>query len=72
MKFFNVPVEVPDEEVLNLCSLYGKVEGEVGREKVTINNSKLGSFKLVSATRFVHMKINPGKKFNNYYWMETP
>ena len=72
MKFFNIPVEVSDKEFLNLCSLYGKVEGEVGREKVTINNSKLGSFKLVSATRFVHMKIDPGKKFTNYYWMEGP
>ena len=31
--FRNVPSYVPDEEILNLCSLYGEVEGEVKREK---------------------------------------
>ena len=70
--FRNVPIEIPDEEILNLCAVYGKVEGKVNRETVTIDNTKLGKVKLPSATRFVNMKLFPGKKFNNYYWMEGP
>ena len=72
IKFNNVPLEVPDEEILNLCSCYGKVEGKVGREQVQMNNAILGKIKVTSATRFVYMKLDPGKKFNNFYWMEGP
>ena len=32
--FKNVSSEVPDEEILNLCSYYGKVKGGVKRENV--------------------------------------
>ena len=70
--FRNVPIEIPDEEILNLCAVYRKVEGKVNRETVTIDNTKLGKVKLPSATRFVNMKLLPGKKFNNYYWVEGP
>ena len=45
IKFNNVPLEVPDEEILNLCSCYGKVEGKVGREQVQMNNAVLGKIK---------------------------
>ena len=61
IKFNNVPLEVPDEEILNLCSCYGKVEGKVGREQVQMNNAKLGKIKVTSATRFVYMKLYPGR-----------
>ena len=70
--FRNVLSEIPDEEILNLCAVYGKVECEVYRKKVTLHNSKLGKIKMNSATRYVSMKIDPGKKFYNYYWMEGP
>ena len=49
IKFNNVPLEVPDEEILNLCSCYGKVEGKVGREQVQMNNAVLGKIKVTSA-----------------------
>ena len=29
--FRNVPAYVPDEEIRNLCNIYGKVEGPVNR-----------------------------------------
>ena len=32
----------------------------------------MGKIKITSATRFGHMKLDPGKKFKNYYWLEGP
>ena len=69
--FRNVPLYIPDQEILNLCSVYGTVEGEVKREKVTMKTSS-GSFTLPSTTRFVMMRLRPGKFFHNFYWMEGP
>ena len=36
VSFKSVPNYVPDEEILNLCALYGDVEGKVSREKVSL------------------------------------
>ena len=38
--------------ILNLCEYYGKVEGGVRKEKVTLQNTHLGKVLLTSATRF--------------------
>ena len=70
--FRNVPLEIQDDELMNLCVIYGKVEGEIPREMVRMNCKKLGKVKLASSTRYVHMKLDPGKKFKNYYWKEGP
>ena len=70
--FRNVPSEVPDSQILHLCKFYGKPESEVIREKVKLKNKNLGNVSLTSAKRFVMMKLDPGKKFNNYYWLEGP
>ena len=67
----NAPLEVPDEEIPILCKFYGKV-GDVESEKVSFSNSKWGQIKLTSTTRFVFMKLDPSKKFKNYYWLEGP
>ena len=45
---------------------------KIYREKVTPHNSKLGKIQMNLATLYVSMKIDPGKKFYNYYWMEGP
>ena len=71
VSFKNVPSYVPDEEILNLCAIYGDVEGGVQREKVSMKTAS-GSISLVSSNRFVMIKIKPGYYFNNYYWMEGP
>ena len=39
---------------------------------MTLKNKNLGNVSLTSAKRFVMMKLDPGKKFNNYYWLEGP
>ena len=71
VSFRNVPSYIPDLEILNLCSVYGTVEGGVQREKLTMTTST-GKITLPSSNRFVMMKINPGKYFNNYYWLDGP
>ena len=70
VSFRNVPLDVPDEEILHLCSFYGKpVTNCVEYEKIAF--SKI-SKTFTGSTRFVEMELAPGKRFRNYYWMEGP
>ena len=67
--FKNVPLNVPDEEILHLCRVYGKpLENKVQYEKINI---KRGS-SVTGGTRFVDMEMAEGRTFLNYYWMEGP
>ena len=67
--FKNVPLNVPDEEILNLCACYGKpAENKVQYER--LNNIKGRG--LTGSTRYVDMQLNKGVCFENYYWMEGP
>ena len=52
--FKNVPFNIPDEEIVNLCSCYGElVESGVSYEKPSLNS------------RYVNIKLTPGKQFEN-------
>ena len=66
--FRNVPLNVPDEELLNLSLCYGTPVGKVKRERCTNQNdrAKLGS------NRTVDVILNPGASFEKYFWMEGP
>ena len=66
--FKNIPFNIPDEEVLNLCNCYGTpIENKVHYDRPNpISRGIPGS------TRFVNMKLFPGKKMMNYYWIEGP
>ena len=66
--FKNVPLNVPDEEILNLCNSYGKPVSKVTYEK--LNNIR-GQM-LTGSTRFVDVELNQGVSFENYYWLEGP
>ena len=69
VSFRNVPLNVPDEEILHLCNFYGKpLNNYVEYEK--LSNPRFGG--ISGATRFVDVEITPGKSFLNYYWMEGP
>ena len=69
VSFRNVPANVPDEEIINLCSYYGKpLNNHVDYDRMT--NTKCAG--LQGSTRFVDMELSPGKAFLNYYWMEGP
>ena len=69
--FKNVPAYIPDLEILNLCALYGKVEGEIKRERISMKTSQ-GIVNLPTSTRSVMMNLDPGKTFNNFYWIDGP
>ena len=68
--FKNVPLYVPDIEILNLCSYYGNVENS----KVIWDKTKVpgSNFALPGSNRYVNMVMNHGAVMNNYYWLEGP
>ena len=69
--FRNVPMSIPDEEILHLCSLYGElVDGVVHREVIRLGGATRHS--ITSSTRFVERPLTPGKSFKNFYWMVGP
>ena len=65
--FKNIPLCVPDEEIINLCVSYGvPINNEVIYKPAELTRGIPGS------TRFVEMKMLPGRQFENFYWMEGP
>ena len=66
--FKNVPFNIPDEEIIHLCQVYGDpLNNEVNYDKPSSNTRGIPG-----STRFVEMKMSQGKQFENYYWMEGP
>ena len=67
--FKNVPLNVPDEEIVHLCLCYGKpVDMKVHYETLTNTRNK----GMTGSTRYVDMELNKGAVFENYYWLEGP
>ena len=65
--FRDVPLCIPDEEIINLCQCYGEpVNNEVRYRPSELTRGVQGSI------RYVDMKLLPGKQMENYYWMEGP
>ena len=64
--FKNVPLNVPNEDILHLCSSYGKpLDNNVYFDTLTNQRIK-------GSTRFVDVELNKGASMMNYYWMEGP
>ena len=69
VSFRNVPFNVPDEEIIQLCNCYGKpIKNKVHYEKM-FNSKNKG---MTGGTRWVEMELKPGIFMNNYYWLEGP
>ena len=69
--FKNVPISVPDEEILHLCCQYGTpTDGKVHKDSVTIGGAT--RYTITSSTRWVQVQLLPGKTFRNYYWLAGP
>ena len=67
--FKNVPLNVPNEEIINLCNCYGKpVDNKVTYETLTNARNKGHT----GSTRYVDMEFQPNVSMENYYWMEGP
>ena len=67
--FKNVPLNIPDEEIVHLCESYGKpVDYTVYYER--LNNDKNRGMQ--GGTRYVDLELFQGASLNNFYWMEGP
>ena len=67
--FKNVPLNIPDEEIINLCEVYGKpVDYTVNYER--LNNDKNRGMQ--GGTRYIDLELFQGASMNNFYWMEGP
>ena len=76
--FFNVPLYVPDEEILHLVESYG---GEMKKNEVQYEYAVHGSgittkkgklIKIRGTTRYVHATFPANKFLRRYYWLEGP
>ena len=67
--FRNVPISVPNEEILHLCSQYGKPKDGIVHREVLHFGAKRS---IPSSTRWVEMTLEPGRSFRNYYWLAGP
>ena len=67
--FKNVPLNVPDEEILNLCFCYGTVIGNAVHYEKMFNTRSRG---MTGSNRFVEMILDSGATLENYYWIEGP
>ena len=69
--FKNVPMSVPDEEILHLCKAYSSpVDNIVHREKVRLMGTNMRV--VTGSTRYVDVTMNTKTHFRNYYWLEGP
>ena len=66
--FKNVPFNISDEELINLCQCYGEpVDNIVNYEQPSKNRRGV-----MGSTRYVNIRLSPGKQLENFYWMEGP
>ena len=66
--FKNVPLNVPDEEILHLCSFYGKPIGNT----VSYDKASKATRGLPGSTRYINMNMARGMQLENYYFLEGP
>ena len=66
--FRSVPLNVPDEELVNLALCYGQPVGKVKRERLT-NSKDKGKMGSISS---LDVLLNPGYTFENHCWLEGP
>ena len=69
--FKNVPPSVPDEEIIQICLAYSEpVDGKVHRETMRLGTTTRRN--ITGTTRYVDVRLHPGKFFKNFYWLEGP
>ena len=62
--FKDVDIETPNEELMELCDMWGEVE-YIERHVNAITG-------LFDTTRFAYVKLDRGAVVNNYYWLPSP
>ena len=66
--FKNVPWDIPDEEIINLCEVYGTPLDNI----LNYEPMPRAYRGLRGPTRSVDITMKPGKQFVTLYWMEGP
>ena len=66
--FKNVPWNIPDEEIINICEVYGTPLNN----KVIYDPMPKAYRGIRGPNRSVNVKMNPGMQFENFYWVEGP
>ena len=67
--FRNVPLNVPNEEIIHLCKSYGQPVDYIVHREILNNDRNRG---MKGSTRFVDIELNKGSSMMNYYWLEGP
>ena len=66
--FKGVPITVPNEELIHLCSHYGRlVDGIVRRQIIRLGSNT--KHVINNSTRSVQVQLHPGKFLKNFYWL---
>ena len=65
----NVPLNIPDEEIIHLCECYGKPVDYIVHYEKLFNDKNRG---MQGGTRYIDIELFQGASMNNYYWMEGP
>ena len=69
--FKNVPMSVPDEEIINICKAYSTpVDNIVHREMVRLSGPTKRT--ITGSTRYVEVNLDSQTHFRNFYWLEGP
>ena len=69
--FRNVPPSVPNEEIIHLCLPYSTpIDCIVHKETMRLGTNN--RVNITGTTRYVEVKLLPGKFFKNFYWLEGP
>ena len=69
--FKNMPMSVPDEEIIHLCKTYSTpVDSIVHREVVRLSAPTRRT--VTGSTRYVDVNLNSQTHFRNFYWLEGP
>ena len=69
--FKGVPLSVPNEELLYLCSLHGVIKDGIVHQ-TTLRLGGKTRISMPSSTRWIKVQLTPGKPLRNYYWMTGP
>ena len=69
--FKGVPLSVPNEELLYLCSLHGVIKDGVVHQ-TTIRLGGKTRISMPSSTRWIEVQLTPGNPLRNYYWLTGP
>ena len=69
VSFRNVPFNIPDEEIIELCKCYGNPLNNKVYYEILFNARNRG---MMGGTRWVEMELQPGVSMYNFYWREGP